>query len=150
MKRSAPPASWRRSTTSLAASHDHPTAEQVFQRVRRRLPRVSLGTVYRNLDKLREQGRLRVVRLAGGQAHYDAMIDAHDHFVCERCGAVVDLPAARRRWTSGALRDAGYGVHWHTTALYGVCRGCAQRRAGRSRRPRPRGGAPRAAARRWW
>jgi Fe2+ or Zn2+ uptake regulation protein len=109
----------------LVASRDHPTAEQVFRRVRDMLPRVSLGTVYRNLDKLREQGRLRVVRLASGEAHYDAITVAHDHFVCERCRIVLDLdgapppPAARR------LRDDGCVVHWHTTALYGLCGDCA-------------------------
>lgn len=109
----------------LAASHDHPTADQIFRRVRRLLPRVSLGTVYRNLDKLREQGRLRVVRLEGGLAHYDAMVHAHDHFVCERCAAVVDLPGDPRPLDVGPLRAAGYDVHWQTTALYGVCRACA-------------------------
>jgi Fur family peroxide stress response transcriptional regulator len=105
-------------------SHDHPTAEQIFRRVRRTVPRVSLGTVYRNLDKLREQGRLRVVRLEGGVAHYDAMVDAHDHFVCERCGAVVDLPGGPRPLDVDPLRAAGYDVHWHTTALYGLCKAC--------------------------
>jgi Fe2+ or Zn2+ uptake regulation protein len=117
---------------ALAASHDHPTADQLYQRVRRTLPRVSLGTVYRNLDKLREQGRLRVVRLEGGQAQYDAMIDAHDHFVCERCAAVIDLPVRAPAPDVGALRAAGYDVRWHTTALYGVCTRCAP---GRTRRP---------------
>jgi len=122
----------------LRTSCDHPTAEQVFRRVRDTLPRVSLGTVYRNLDKLREQGRLRVVRLASGEAHYDAMVEAHDHFVCERCHAVHDLdraptpPAARR------LRDDGCVVHWHTTALYGLCGGCAAEPGGG--RPRARAG----------
>jgi Fur family transcriptional regulator, peroxide stress response regulator len=115
---------------ALAASHDHPTADELFQRVRRTLPRVSLGTVYRNLDKLREQGRLRVVRLKGGQAHYDAMTEAHDHFVCEDCGSVVDLPRRAPAPNAGALRAAGYEVYWHTTALYGACRQCA---AGRTR-----------------
>lgn len=113
---------------ALAASTDHPTADQLFRRVRRSLPRVSLGTVYRNLDKLREQGRLRVVRLAGGQAHYDAMTDAHDHFVCERCAAVVDLPRSAAAPKVAALRADGYEVHWHTTALYGICKQCAAMR----------------------
>jgi Fe2+ or Zn2+ uptake regulation protein len=116
----------------LAASPDHPTADQLFRRVRRILPRVSLGTVYRNLDKLRDEGRLRVVRLEGGQAHYDAMIDAHDHFVCERCGAVIDLPGRPPALDLGTLRAAGYDVRWHTTALYGVCTRCA---AGHPRGP---------------
>ena len=109
---------------ALAASHDHPTADVLLRRVRGVLPRVSLGTVYRNLDKLREQGRLRVVRLEGGQAHYDAMIDAHDHFVCERCGMVVDIPRSAPAAHVGALRADGHEVHWHTTALYGVCGRC--------------------------
>jgi Fur family transcriptional regulator, peroxide stress response regulator len=124
---------------ALAASHDHPTADQLFHRVRRLQPRVSLGTVYRNLDKLREQGRLRVVRLEGGQAHYDAMVDAHDHFVCERCGAVVDLPGRAPARDVGALRAAGYEVHWHTTALYGLCTQCQS--GGRGRHAGTDGGA---------
>jgi Fe2+ or Zn2+ uptake regulation protein len=110
---------------ALAASSDHPTADEIFRRVRDVLPHVSLGTVYRNLDKLRVQGRLRVVRLAGGHAHYDAMLDAHDHFICERCAAVVDVPPSSPRLDVGALQEAGYDVHWHTTALYGVCKECA-------------------------
>jgi Fe2+ or Zn2+ uptake regulation protein len=108
----------------LAASHDHPTADQVFQRVRTTLPQVSLGTVYRNLDKLREEGRLRVVRLGDGQAHYDAMIDEHDHFVCERCRSVLDLPRAEASAALQRLDAQGCLVHWHTTSLDGLCATC--------------------------
>jgi Fe2+ or Zn2+ uptake regulation protein len=124
---------------ALAASHDHPTADELFKRVRRVLPRVSLGTVYRNLDKLRAQGRLRVVRLEGGQAHFDAVVDAHDHFVCERCGAVADLPPTAAVPDVRRLTAAGYHVRWYTTALYGHCQDCtatesvAPRRGRRSR-----------------
>lgn len=112
----------------LAASRDHPTADQVFRRVRDVLPRVSLGTVYRNLEKLRAQGRLRVIRLASGEAHYDAMVAAHDHFVCERCHAVHDLAAATPPPAVPRLHADGCVVHWHTTALYGLCGACAAER----------------------
>jgi Fe2+ or Zn2+ uptake regulation protein len=125
----------------LVAARDHPTAEQVFRRVRDTLPRLSLGTVYRNLDKLREQGRLRVVRLASGEAHYDAIVAAHDHFVCERCHAVLDLDVATPPPAVRQLRADGCVVHWHTTALYGLCSECAAD-AGTARR---RGGAGQAA-----
>lgn len=108
----------------LAASSDHPTADAVYQRVRRQVPRVSLGTVYRNLDKLRDQGRLRVVRLAGGEAHYDAMLAEHDHFVCERCGSVQDLLAGALPPRRLDPRIAS-AVHWRTTMIYGVCAACA-------------------------
>lgn len=124
----------------LAASQDHPTADQVFQRVRRLLPRVSLGTVYRNLDKLRDEGRLRVVRLEGGQAHYDAMTDVHDHFVCESCGAMVDLPERSPALDVRPLHAAGYQVHWQTTALYGVCNRCAPEPTRRTGRAQARAG----------
>ena len=125
----------------LAASRDHPTADQVFRRVRDTLPRVSLGTVYRNLEKLREQGRLRVIRLASGEAHYDAMVEAHDHFVCERCHAVHDLAGATPPPAVPRLRADGCVVHWHTTALYGLCGECA----GEPRGQRTRAGAGQAA-----
>jgi len=122
----------RRSTPQLlatyeavAASADHPSAEQVLERVRSSLPRVSLGTIYRNLEKLRDLGRLRVLQLAGGSAHYDAVMDAHDHFVCEACGDVEDLEAGGRGGRTRELEKAGFVVHWRTTAVYGLCRGCA-------------------------
>jgi Fe2+ or Zn2+ uptake regulation protein len=127
---------------ALAASHDHPTADELFRRVRRVLPRVSLGTVYRNLDKLRAQGRLRVVRLEGGQAHFDAVLDAHDHFVCETCGAVADLPPSAAVPDVSGLTAAGYHVRWYTTALYGRCQDCA---AGAATATRRRGGGARGA-----
>ncbi|MGH7790617.1 MAG: Fur family transcriptional regulator [Candidatus Binatia bacterium] len=113
----------------LAASQDHPTAEQVFQRVRRVVPQVSLGTVYRNLDKLRDQGRLRVVRLERDVAHYDARTDDHDHFVCEGCAAVLDLARAQRRPRLAGPETIGCVVRWHTTAVYGLCQSCATRPA---------------------
>lgn len=123
----------RRSTRQLgatydavAASADHPTAEEVFERVRRELPRVSLATVYRNLDKLRDQGRVRLLALAGGVAHYDAMLHRHDHFVCESCGKVQDLEASRRSDAAAQLRRAGCVVRWQTTAVYGLCPACAR------------------------
>src|SRR5215471_3240640 len=81
----------------LAAASDHPTAEQVLRRVRKHLPRVSLGTVYRNLDKLRALGQLRVVNVGPGVARYDALLAEHDHFLCERCEAVIDLPVVPER-----------------------------------------------------
>ncbi len=117
----------------LSASADHPTADQILARVRRRLPRVSLGTVYRNLEKLRDQGRVQIVRLGDGVARYDAMVEGHDHFVCEVCGVVIDLDQPTRP-DVGRLRRAGLVVRSHSTAFHGLCRECA---AKPSRTPTP-------------
>jgi len=117
---------------TLAAATDHPTARQVFQRVRDRIPQVSLGTVYRNLEKLQQQGRARAIRLDGGVAHYDAMMAAHDHFVCECCGTVSDLPRVARRAACADLEAEGFVVRWQTTSIYGTCSDCAGATAPRS------------------
>jgi len=109
---------------AVACSSDHPTADEVLERVRSKVPRVSLGTVYRNLEKLRLQGRIRMVRLAGGGAHYDAVLEHHDHFMCERCGAVRDLEATAKGRSMTGLQRQGYLVRWQTTAVYGLCQEC--------------------------
>ncbi|HVO24659.1 MAG TPA: transcriptional repressor [Candidatus Margulisiibacteriota bacterium] len=107
------------------AAHDHPSAEEVYRRVRRKLPRVSLGTVYRNLQKLAAQQRIRVVQLAESATRYDGMLEEHDHFMCERCGAVSDLlrkhiPAPRLP----PLHRVGYVVRRHALTYYGICPKC--------------------------
>ncbi len=109
------------------AAHDHPSAEEVHRRVRRKLPRVSLGTVYRNLQKLAGQQRIRVVQLADSAARYDGMLEEHDHFLCERCGAVSDL--LRKHSPAPRVPDlgrAGYVVHRHALTYYGLCPKCRQ------------------------
>jgi Fe2+ or Zn2+ uptake regulation protein len=118
----------------LAAAADHPTARQVFDLVRKSLPRVSLGTVYRNLCKLHEQGRLQVLQLGGGVAHYDALVRPHDHFVCEDCGAVTDLEHRTARPTNELAKD-GFLVHWQTTVVHGRCRHCSAATIVSRRRP---------------
>jgi Fe2+ or Zn2+ uptake regulation protein len=109
----------------VSAAHDHPTAETVHARVRRKLPHVSLGTVYRNLQKLAATQQVRMVQLADRAVRYDGMLEAHDHFLCERCGMVTDLVRrGRTRPDWSALRRAGYEVGGHTLTFYGCCPKC--------------------------
>jgi len=110
----------------VSAAHDHPTAEEVHARVRRRLPRVSLGTVYRNLQKLAAQRQVRIVHLAQRPARYDGMVETHDHFVCEQCGGLTDLPRTEAAAPRCApLTEAGFGVRAHAVTFYGICPTCA-------------------------
>lgn len=111
---------------SLAAVRDHPTVEQLFQRVREQLPRMSLGTVYRNLDKLRDQGRVRMIRLADGGARYDATLHEHDHFACERCGLVMDLEGLPHVAPATGTLPEGFRIHSQATVFSGLCAACAQ------------------------
>lgn len=129
-----------RTTRQLVAVYDalraadHPTAEELLRRVRQSLPRISLGTVYRNLEKLRSQGRIRVLHLGGGVARYDALLSDHDHFLCEGCGAVVDIDALPRAAAPAWLGREGYLVRAARLAFHGLCPACARKQ----RRPESR------------
>ncbi len=128
----------------VRAAHDHPTAEEVCERVRRQVPRISLGTVYRNLQKLAQARQVRVVPLAERPARYDAIVQEHDHFLCEGCGDVADLTQAVTRPSYAALRASGFQVRAHALTLYGLCprcRGHEKIRAARRRRQRGTHGA---------
>jgi Fur family transcriptional regulator, peroxide stress response regulator len=114
------------------AAHDHPSAEEVYRRVRRKLPRVSLGTVYRNLQKLSAQQQIRVVQLADRASRYDGMLEEHDHFMCERCSVVTDL--LRQHSIAPDPPDlgrAGYVVRRHALTYYGVCPKCRETTGGK-------------------
>ena len=113
----------------VRTAHDHPSAEEVHRRVRQKLPQVSLGTVYRNLQKLAADQRLRVLQIAGRGARYDGMLETHDHFLCDACGTVVDVVVPRRAGTPTRreMDRAGYLVRAQTVTLYGLCPACCQR-----------------------
>lgn len=70
---------------------DHPTADVVYMNVRKEIPNISLGTVYRNLMLLTQTGELAKVDVGDGTVHFDPLTDEHGHFFCEDCGTVSDL-----------------------------------------------------------
>jgi Fur family ferric uptake transcriptional regulator len=73
----------------------HPTADEVYQMVRRRLPRISLGTVYRNLEVLSQHGLIQKLELGGTLRRFDGNVDSHYHIRCIHCGRVDDLPVVQ-------------------------------------------------------
>jgi Fur family ferric uptake transcriptional regulator len=70
----------------------HPSADEVYRMVRERLPRISLGTVYRNLEILAASGLIQKLETAGTQKRFDAVTADHYHMRCVRCGRVEDAP----------------------------------------------------------
>lgn len=75
----------------LGRVSSHPTAEEVYRLVRERLPRISLATVYRNLELLSEQGRVARLEVPGSQRRFDGATAAHHHIRCVDCGRIADL-----------------------------------------------------------
>lgn len=107
-----------------ASGTGHPSAETVHARVRAALPRISLGTVYRNLQRLAAEGRIGVTYAEGRVARYDPTPAPHDHFVCRVCGEITDLAATRPVAGLRAARRAGHLVTAHAVVLHGRCRAC--------------------------
>jgi Fur family peroxide stress response transcriptional regulator len=89
---------------AISARRDHPTADQVYDKVRGRIPGLSRTTVYRVLDTLVEAGFLRRVQHAGSVTRFDPMTERHHHLVCEACGRLVDVEDAARASGSPTTR----------------------------------------------
>jgi len=112
----------------LRSTKTHPTAEWVYERLRRESPHVSLGTVYRNLGQLVRSGTVRRVAFESAFDRYEATVAAHHHFVCERCGAVADLDAPVDEALTRRLgHAAGVRADRHEIRLYGTCAACARK-----------------------
>jgi Fur family peroxide stress response transcriptional regulator len=104
----------------------HPTADQVYDKVRKYLPNVSLGTIYRNLQKLVADEKLQVLMLGRSQ-HFDPLVKRHQHFICEKCGQVFDvLVDTKDEITPAKLPHAGFKVTSHQLAFYGACKRCSR------------------------
>lgn len=105
----------------------HPTADEVYEMVRRRIPHVSLGTVYRNLELLSATGEIQTLELAGTQKRFDGNPANHYHARCLRCGRVVDLdlPLKALNGLEEAVAEAsGFKVVGHRLKFLGVCPKC--------------------------
>ncbi len=128
----------------VRGTESHPTAEWVHQMVRRRLPRVSLGTVYRNLRMLVAAGLVK--ELPGPHARFDGNTSEHHHFTCLTCGTITDVAGPLTEPHSRALcgrvaAQSGFRVTHHRIEFFGRCAAC-QRRSRRRRPPPGRRRAP--------
>jgi Fe2+ or Zn2+ uptake regulation protein len=118
----------------------HPTAEDIHQLVTRRVPGVSLGTVYRNLRLLVDAGLLG--ELPGPRARFDANLRPHHHFTCLGCGRIADVEAPVAEPHSRALSKrvearTGLAITHQRIDFFGRCRECQAHRRTRPRRRRP-------------
>jgi Fur family ferric uptake transcriptional regulator len=103
----------------------HPTADEVYQMVRQRLPRISLGTVYRNLEILSKSGMVLKLELGGSQRRFDGAVQSHYHVRCSRCGCVQDVVMQPVRDLEDKLRgQCDFEIVGHRLEFIGVCPAC--------------------------
>ena len=109
----------------LQETREHPTAVRVFEQVRREIPTISLGTVYRNLELLVRMGLVRRLEWGGAEAHFDADTNHHYHVRCVQCGRVDDLPGHGADSGLGELEQTGgYVILGHRLEFDGLCPNC--------------------------
>ena len=110
----------------------HPSADWVYQRMRAEYPDLSLGTVYRNLNHLCARGLIRRVGAVNGQERYDGVTEPHSHFICNRCGAILDLPpqSPGQGWLDAAGVQYGFQAEGCEFIVRGLCRGCLEEQSG--------------------
>jgi len=109
----------------IAETDVHPTADWVYERLKKEIPELSLGTVYRNLKVLVEQGRIRKLPFGSTFDRYEANTTPHYHLVCEKCGVVKDFEMPRYRGINRrAEKLSDFTVRRHRIDFFGLCAKC--------------------------
>ena len=110
----------------LRKNNVHPTADVVYEMVREHMPRISLGTVYRNLEILTALGEIQTLELSGSQKRYDGNPCKHYHVRCMHCGVVDDAPIAPFNQLEDKLYDATvFTILGHRLEFLGLCPTCS-------------------------
>jgi len=108
----------------LCDSLRHPTAREVFEAAKKEMPKISLGTVYRNLKDLCEMGKVKAIKSDDiVEVRYDAFLGTHSHFVCRYCGKIIDLynlPQTPKAIDGNMVEEAA-------TFFYGKCQECSNK-----------------------
>jgi Fur family ferric uptake transcriptional regulator len=104
----------------------HPTANEVYDMVRKRLPRIGLGTVYRNLDLLAEKGIIKKLEVGGEQKRFDGDTSQHYHIRCMECDRVEDIFIERPEdLEKNAAASCNYQILDHHVQFSGICASCS-------------------------
>ena len=108
----------------LCSTDSHPTADWIYEQARQRIPEISLGTVYRNLQVLREENKILELNYGKGQSRFDGNPNPHYHFVCEKCGKIYDFAQDGPHINEEVLSYAPGMVKSYRLECYGICRDC--------------------------
>lgn len=109
----------------LRSRYDHPTASQVYDGVRKKIPNISLGTVYRNLSALTQSGDILSISVGDGHEHFDGNNGFHLHLHCRDCGKITDVAAPEGELRALTKYD-GFMPETSVCVVYGFCKDCSQ------------------------
>lgn len=111
----------------LKSTNIHPTADWIYEQVKREIPNISLGTVYRNLKVLKEEGKIIEIN-DGKQSRFDARTDKHFHFKCNSCGGIFDIDREDAIVVNKLkLEEIGFTVSDIDVVFTGICYRCNEK-----------------------
>lgn len=109
----------------VSQAKNHPTAQEVYEGVRETLPKISFATVYRNLDTLAKAGQIKEVQFVDKKKRYEAIMHDHQHFICSKCGRVIDMELSKLLNVTEAVKKMQcHLVESYNLELIGVCAAC--------------------------
>lgn len=109
----------------------HPTADELYERVKKKLPRISLATVYRNLETLSKAGLVKKIAISGRQKRFDHDPRPHCHIYCTACHRVDNIePDPALDLTQLPLDARGYEIAGCRIEYFGLCRNCVKKKKG--------------------
>jgi Fe2+ or Zn2+ uptake regulation protein len=114
----------------LARDRTHPGAGDIFRKVRKRVPQLSMSTVYYTLDMLKKEGLLRELEFYDQDNRYDVTVDDHINLICRKCGKIADLPGELPFSAEAVLKKTGFEPVAMRYEYYGYCKECRRKRAG--------------------
>jgi Fur family peroxide stress response transcriptional regulator len=109
----------------LTGDYCHPTADQIYDEVRKEIPNISKGTVYRNLEVLQKMGLVSELNLNGTVGRFEIKQERHYHFRCEKCDRVFDIDEpVDRELDRRVASKTGFRIHDHQLEFRGLCHDC--------------------------
>lgn len=113
----------------LKSTDTHPTADWIYEQVKKEMPNISLGTVYRNLSILKEAGEILELNCGSKFSRFDGNPENHYHFVCTQCGKVSDVKgcSVNKELDSEVSKKNNVQVFFHRTEFYGLCSDCREK-----------------------
>ena len=106
----------------LRQTDTHPTANWIYEKVREKIPNISLGTVYRNLNQLVDEGFITVVETSDKKVHYEGNLNDHIHLLCKECCNITDV--FMKNEVPDIFEQTGFKIQSQKTVYYGICKEC--------------------------
>jgi Fe2+ or Zn2+ uptake regulation protein/predicted transcriptional regulator len=109
----------------IKKSTTHPTADELYEKIKKKLPRISLATVYRNLEIMSEAGLINKLEISGRQKRFDWNLDQHDHIYCIQCHRVDNIDLGNKKMVTLPTEEShGYQVAGCRVEFFGICPKC--------------------------